>query len=177
VKKWLAFLLTVLIWNALHEGTHVLVAKAYGEYEAFHVRPIGLEVEFSTPVAERGGIKWAFISGTSSLMTLLMGYSLLGLGRRFARARSTFLQACVYYLTFISLLLDPLNLSIGPFIYRGDAIGIGVGLGISRYMVQGVYLLLLLANHELVARKLVPMYNVETEHILFKPWIPLPKPK
>ena len=171
MKRWLSFLLALVIFFTVHEGAHAFVAALFGEYEAFHVRPIGLEVTFKTPVDERTGPRWALISGTSNVLTLVMRYELLLLAGRFARSTSVFLKASIYYLTLLSLLLDPLNLSIGPFIYGGDADGIAVGLGISRYLVQAVFFLVLVANRELVAQRLVPAYGVKTTHLLLKPWM------
>jgi len=171
MRKWLAIALAVVIIATMHEGTHALTAAVCGEYEAFHTRPIGLEVTFKTPVEERSGIRWAFISGTSNVVTLLIGYALLIRGQSFANLRNGFLRAMFYYLTALSLLFDAFNLSIGPFIYGGDAHGIAAGLGINLYIVQAVFLLVLLVNRELVAQKLLPMYQVETKHPLFRPWI------
>lgn len=171
MNKWLAFLFAVAIFFIVHEGMHALIAAIYGEYEAFHVRPIGLEVTFRTPVAERNGISWLFISGTSNLATLSLGYLLLVFSQRIARSNPVFLRAGFYYLTLISLLMDAFNLSIGPFIYGGDVNGIAVSLGINRYWVQSIFFLILLANRELVAQKLLPAYGVRTEHPLLRPWI------
>jgi hypothetical protein len=171
MRRWMAFLVAVVIFFALHEGAHVLTSAIFAEYQAFHVRPLGLEVVFKTPVSERSGIQWAIISGASNLLTLFTGYAFLMLGGRFAGSRNMFIKGFICYLTLISLLFDPLNLSIGPFIYGGDANGIAVGLGISRYVVQAVFLVVLLANRELVAQRLLPMYGVKTQHLLLRPWI------
>ena len=171
MKKWSAFLLSVVVLFAVHEGMHALMASFFGEYESFHIRPLGFEVRFRTAVDERSGIQWAFISGVSNLVTLLMGTLLLILGKRFAHSHSLFLRAILFYLTLLSLLVDPLNLSIGPFIYGGDAIGIAVGFGINRYVIQVIFLVILLVNRELVAQKLFPMYGVQVKHILFRPLI------
>ena len=171
MKRWLAFLLAAVIFFAIHEGMHALVGALYGEYEAFHIRPIGLEVQFRTPVAERGGVQWAFLSGVSNLVTVLMGYLLLVFGERFSRPRSLFLRATLFYLTLFSLLIDPLNLSVGPFIYGGDANGIAVGFGIDRVVIQMIFLVVLLVNRELVAQELFPMYGVQVKHFLFQPLI------
>ena len=172
MKKWLAFVLMAVVLLAIHEGAHVLIASMYGEYEEIHwsVFP---QVIFRTAVEERTGIEWAFISGTGNLVTLSLGYLLLALGKRIARVKYFFLKLSLYYLTLIALLLDAINLSIGPFIYGGDAIGIAVGLNISKYLVQAVFCLILLVNRELVAQILLPMYEVRTNHPLFKPWIRL----
>ena len=131
----------------------------------------GLEVTFKTPVAERAGWQWALISGASNLATILLGYLLLGFGKRIHQLDNSTLKVTLYYLTFLGLFLDPLNLSLGPLLYGGDANGIAFGLGIPRWIIQGVFALVFLLNHELVARVLVPAFGVETNHFLIRPWI------
>lgn len=171
MRKWLAFVLALVVLATIHEVIHALVAAMYDEYEGFHIRPLGFEVTYNTDVIERSGIQWAFISGASNLATVSMGYVLLLLGERFARSSTSFLKLGIFYLTLLFLLVDPFNCSIGPFIYGGDADGIAVGLGISRYVVQCIFFLLLLLNRELLAQKLFPTYNVQVRHPLFRPWI------
>ncbi len=171
MTQWLAFLLALIFLAAVHEGTHALVAAMYDEYEAIHIRPLGFEVTFKTQVSERSGIQWAFVSGASNIITVSIGYLLLLLGGRLARYSSNFWKTGVFYLTVLSLLVDPFNCSIGPFIYGGDADGIAVGLGISSYVVQVIFFALLLLNRELLAQKLFPTYNVQTKHLLLRPWI------
>ena len=175
MKKWLAFLFAALVLATVHEGMHALMAIPYGEYDAFRIKPIGFEVQYRTPVDGRGGIHWALISGAGNLVTILMGYLLLLIGESLARLRSSFLRAAFFYLTLISLMTDPLNLSIGPFIYGGDANGIAIGLAINRYVIQSIFLVVFFVNRELVAHKLFAMYEVQVKHILFQPLIPRAK--
>lgn len=160
-----------MIISSVHEGLHALVSASYGEYEGFHVRPLGLEVTFNTPVDERSGIKWGFISGAGNLATLLMGYLMLFGSKWFKHLRNVFLKTALFDLTLIALLIDAFNLSIGPFVYGGDANGIAFGFGINRYAIQIAFFLVLLANRELVAQELLPMYGVQTRRILLRPWI------
>lgn len=171
MKRWLYFLFAVAIFAFLHEGMHVLIASLFGEYKSFHIRPLGLEVTFITPVEDRHGIEWALISGVSNLLTLIIGYLLLILAGRLSRLRSSFWVASFFYLTLLLLLLDPLNLSLGPFIYGGDANGVAVGLGISRYLIQAFFFLVLLVNRELVAQLLLPAYGVRVDNFILRPWI------
>jgi len=42
--------------------------------------------------------------------------------------KNPFMSAVGYWLTVMFLLLDPLNLSVGPFLYGGDIGGIVAGL-------------------------------------------------
>ena len=75
---------------------------------------------------------------------------------------------------FFSLILDALNLSIGPFLYGGDIGGLVVGFGVNQYLVQIACFIILLLNRELIVQKLFPLYNVKAKHPLFQPLI---KPK
>ncbi|MFN3979070.1 MAG: hypothetical protein ACK4SA_01640 [Caldilinea sp.] len=169
MKRWLAFLLAAGIFLAVHEGLHALTAILYGEYRMFHIRPIGFEVEFRTPVEEREGVHWAVMSGTSNLVTVLIGYLLLGFGAKFTRLDNAFLKGVLFYATIIFLLADPLNLSIGPFLYGGDANGIAGGLGVNRLMIQVIFLAVFMLNRELIARRVLPTYYVQSDHIFFRP--------
>jgi len=171
MKRWLSFILAGIIFLIIHEGTHVITALIFGEYEAFQLRSFGMEITFNTPVVDRSGFQWAFISGTSNLLTLLTGYVLLIYSDQFSQLRNWFWKVVIYYSTMLLLLLDAFNLSIGPFIYGGDANGIAVGLGINRYFIQGFFFLVLLINRELIAQKLLPAYKVKTNNLLFKPFI------
>jgi hypothetical protein len=96
MKKWLAFLLAVVILLAVHEGMHALMAMLYGEYEAFYLQSIGFEVQFRTSVEERDGIHWAYISGVSNLVTVLMGYLLLLSGEKIVRLSNVFLKGTFF---------------------------------------------------------------------------------
>jgi hypothetical protein len=170
MKRWLYFLLALALYALVHEGMHALTAAAFGEYDSFHVRPFGLEVVFKTPVAERAGAHWALISGAGNVLTLLMGYGLALLAPVFARSPNPFWKASAYYVTVLFLLLDALNLSLGPFFYGGDANGIAAGLGVNRLVIQGVFLIVLLVNREIIARRVLPAYGVQTDAVLLKPW-------
>lgn len=128
MKKWVSFLVALVIYFILHEGLHAVFASLFGEYQAFHIRPYGLEVTFNTPTAEREGFQWALISGMSNLTTILLGYLLLAFAGRIAQLSNLWLKSILYYMTFLFLILDALNLSIGPFIYGGDVHGIARGL-------------------------------------------------
>ena len=170
MKKWLAFLIAMFTYVALHEGTHAVAAAIFGELETFRTRPLGFEVVFRTPTDKRNGIQWAFISGTSNVLTLLLGYSLLLFSEKCNRLQSSFWKASVFYVTLCFLLIDAFNLSIGPFIYGGDVNGIAMGLGINQYLIQALFFLVMLANRELIAQKLFPAYQMQSRHPLLKPW-------
>jgi len=107
---------------------HALAASAYGEYQAFRVRPFDLEVVMGTPVADRQGVQWAVISGAPNIATVILGYLLVAMRRGVAASGRRMLRDPAYWFSLLLILLDPLNLSVGPFLHGGDAKGIAVGL-------------------------------------------------
>jgi hypothetical protein len=174
MRNFLHFLLVVLLLAVVHEGAHALTARLYGEYEALHARPFGLEVTYVTPVAERQGLQWAIIAGSGNALTILIGYALFVGRRRIASIPNLHVRGFGYWSTVLFLLVDPLNLAIGPFLYGGDAGGIAAGLEVSRIVVQAILLVILLLNRELVVQRVFPAFHIQTRHPLFRPLIPLP---
>jgi hypothetical protein len=170
MKKWLIVILNALVYNLIHEGSHVLVSAAFGEFNTVRWTVISPEVVFNTPVPERAGFQWALIAGVPSVLTIILGYLLLGYRQKAAQLESQFSAGLVYFQTMVLMIADPLNLSIGPFVYGGDAIGVSVGLGISQYIIQAIFFILLLINRELIATKLLPVFGVDTNHLLLRPW-------
>jgi hypothetical protein len=172
VRGYTAALGALLGLVLLHEGGHALAGAFWGETVGFRAHAWGLggfEVLFQTPVAERGGVRWAVISGLPNLLTVGLGYVLYVLRRR-GRDSGRAVAAILYWGTLLLLLADPLNLSFGPFLYGGDAVGIAVGLGVPVLAVQAVALGVLLVNRELVVRGLLPLWGIETRHPLLRPW-------
>lgn len=173
MRKMTALFLALLIFLVIHEGAHILTAIALHEYESFHLKILGLEVTFKTPVEMRTGSKWAVISGTGNIITIALGYCFYAVRHRFATSRSLFVASLGYWLNILFLIADPLNLSIGSLFYSGDATGIAVGLNVSRWLIQGLFFVIFLVNREIVAQRLLPSFGVSTPHPLFRPWLPI----
>lgn len=170
MRTMFLFLLALAVFTVVHESTHALASLSFGEYRAFHVRPYGLEVEFKTPIPDRVGIKWAIISGASNILTCSLGYLLLMRRRQLCHTASRTLRGLTFWVALLGLVADPLNLSIGPFLYGGDASGIAVGLETNCLIVQIFSFVIFLLNRELVVQKLLPTYGIQTRHPLFRRW-------
>jgi hypothetical protein len=175
MRNLVAWLLSLLAFAFVHEGGHAVTAHLYGEFQAFHFRPFGLEVTYHTPVTERLGFRWAIISGAGNALTILLGYALLRARLRLASNSAALSRSLGFWLTVVLMLGDPINLGVGPFLYRGDALGLAAGLEVSPYAVQAVSLMILLLNCELLMRRVFPAYRVQTRHILFRPLLSVRK--
>ena len=169
MKKYLPFIVAVILFIVIHEGMHAVMASVFGEYETFRVHYYGFEVVFKTPVAEREGIHWGYISGASNAVTMAIGYIFFLYREKLARLANPFSHALGYWIFFVFLLFDALNLSVVPFIFNGDIGGIVRGFGVDRSLVQLLFFAVLLINRELIVRKLFPLYGIRTKHLLFQP--------
>jgi hypothetical protein len=170
VKRWVPFLLAVAAALLLHESLHALCAALWGELaEVRLLLGVFPEVVYGTPVSERRGSQWAVIAGTPNLATIAVGYLLLALRGPICRLPPGVGRNLLFYLSLICLVMDPLNLFVGPLVYGGDAEGIAAGLEIRVEWVQGGAFLLLLTGRELAARALFPFYETGRPPWLFRP--------
>jgi hypothetical protein len=175
VKKFAALFCAITGFVLLHEGGHALLGAIWGEGFGGRAHLWGLagfEVLFRTPVEERAGFRWAVISGGPNVLTVLAGYGLYAFRTRLRGPRSRpphFGRVFGYWATLFLLFLDPINLSLGPFLYGGDAHGVAVGFGVPVGVVQAVALAVLLTNRELVVRRLLPEWGIVTRHPLLRP--------
>jgi hypothetical protein len=170
LKNILGFGLAYIILVLLHEGTHAVMAVFYGEYSDFIFKGYGFEVIFQTPPEQRAGLQWLFISGVSNILTLAVGYLLFFQRDRLVLVKNSLPAVTSFYLVVLALLADPFNLSIGPFIYSGDALGIELGSGIPLIWIQLFFFGVVLINREILAQVWLPAFGVRTRHPLFRPW-------
>jgi len=169
VLSFLIFVMAYFIFVLIHEGCHAIFSSIFNEYSSFRILPYGFEVTFKTLVEDRTGIKWAVISGVPNILTLFAGYILFLNRKYFLRFRNE-IRYLFIYVVILLMIFDPFNLSIGPFIWGGDINGITTGLRINQYVVQSIFLIILLINRELIAQKLLPEFSIETKHILLRKW-------
>jgi hypothetical protein len=170
MKNWMYFLFAWILYMTFHESIHAIIALIYGEYNSMVIHWYGPQVIFVTPVAERmPDMKWLAISGSGNFATLLLGYILYGLKKRIYQVRSSHLRGTLYYVTIVFLLFDAVNLSVGPFFYGGDTMGISAGLRIESWIIQLFFGFILVTNRELIVT-FMKSFGVSSGNILFRPW-------
>lgn len=171
MKNWMYFLFAWILYMTFHESLHALMAMIYGEFNSIALHWYGPQVIFATPVIERmPDIKWLAISGTGNFATLLMGYILYDLKKRIYQVQSSYLRGILYYVTIVFLLFDAVNLSVGPFFYGGDTMGISAGLRIAPWIIQLFFGFILVVNHELIVT-FMKSFGVSSGNILFRSWL------
>jgi len=81
--------------------------------------------------------------------------------------KNTPVKNILYYVTVVFLLFDAINLSIGPFFYGGDALGIAAGLKSYPWIIQMFFGIILLINRELII-SFMRSFGIRSNNILFK---------
>lgn len=161
--------MALTVFLVVHEGLHALAGLVWGETVGFAPHLWGFEVLFRTPVVERAGLRWAVISGLPNVVTVAIGYVFFASRVRLRGLQGGFARSLGYWSLVFFLLLDPFNLSIASLAFGGDVVGVAVGLGVPVAVVQGGALVLLLANRELVVRRVLPLWGIRTRHPLLRP--------
>jgi hypothetical protein len=172
MKNLIYFLIAWILYVIIHEGIHVIAALPYGEFHSIIVHWYGPQVIFNTPVAEREGVMWGFISGTPNIITLALGYTLFLYRGEIKELRKDLIHI-LEYVIIIFMLADAFNLSLAPFFVGGDINGLVECFGINRYLIQFFFFAILLVSRELIAQKLLPEFGIKTKHFLFRKWINL----
>ena len=170
MKKWLYFGAALILYILIHEYFHVILSSVFIEFDKLIWHWYGPEVKFVTPEGLRtASVKWFLISGTSNFITLAIGYFLFLTRHYILELKNIHWKNLLYYSTIVFLLFDAVNLSVGPILYGGDALGIAAGLNIKIWIVQVIFGIILLINRELIV-SFMKVFSVKSKNILFRSW-------
>lgn len=157
MRKWFALICAIILYYLIHEGSHVIVALAYGVFE--RIRILGVGVQVVAKVELLTDIQIAVFCIAGSISTLFFAYMLVLFIHKIADRKSKVFRAIGFYLTLVFLLLDPLYLSfLYKFVGGGDMNGILL-LGIPEIVVQVFCGVILLVNTLVFIKKVYPVYK------------------
>ncbi len=159
-RRYLYSILGALTYIIIHEGVHIIQAKAFGVYEGIRVLPIGIEVLIAEPL-RISGLKLASFSGLSSVITIIIGYTLFIFTPKILKLNKQPIKNYLYYATFAFLLIDPIYISLISFFVGGDINGISLGLNLSYITIRCIYFVIAIFNTYLVYKKLYPAYVIK----------------
>lgn len=147
--------LAALAHNVVHEGLHFLLARSLGEgVREFRFLTNGWltsQVVYATPVAERTGFHWLAIAWLPALGTTGLGY-LVYANRGRLLTRRPLLNALVWYVGVLFLIIDPLYFGLLSLAVAGSDVEAASAVGWSVWPVRVVALGVLLFDSWLVWR-------------------------
>ena len=156
VRQYIGLFSAIIAYYVIHEGAHLVYALCGGVFKQINFIGLGIQIdvyaERMTP--EQLGI-FCFVG---SVATAVTGYVLVLLADRIKDLPSKCFKACMYYITIIMLLMDPLYLSVLCGLFGGGDMN-GISLLMSEIVARIGYGILLVVNVVVFFKVVLPKYK------------------
>lgn len=157
IRQYLGLLSAVLVYYLVHEGAHLIYALSIGVFRQINFMGLGVQVDVYAQ--QMSNLQMGVFCLIGAVATTIAAYVLTLTAPQICKSTSKVFKACMYYITLIMLLLDPLYLSVlCGFFGGGDMNGIALLLPeVAARILFGVLLLI----HGLVFWKMIlPKYKM-----------------
>ena len=156
LRNYTALFLAILGYFLFHEGAHWVYAICLGSFKQINFIGIGVQIDIYRELMS--DVQLGIFCLVASVVTLVIGYTLLAFTNRFILFQSVMLRAVVYYFTLTLLLVDPLYLSVLSFFVGGGDMN-GISLIFPEMVVRVVSGLIVVINSLIVLKVIVPKYR------------------
>ncbi len=156
IRQYVGLFAAVIAYYLIHEGAHMLYAKAIGTLKGVRFMGLGVQIEV---FAERMTDPQLFLfclAGPAA--ALAAAWALALLAKPICRVSSKVVKACAYYVTLALLLIDPLYLSLLCGLVGGGDMN-GISLIVPARFARIAFAILLACNGMLIYRHLLPVYR------------------
>ncbi len=159
-RQYAGILSAVAAYYVIHEGAHLLYALMLGVFKKIRFMGLGMQIDvFADRMTDN---QMGLFCLLGSVATLICAYILVFLSKRIGEAQSKTLRACMYYITIILLLLDPVYLSF-LFMFFGGGDMNGISLIVPKLLAQCIYGAVLLINILVFWKLVLPRYKASFE--------------
>ena len=142
IRQYLGLLSAVLVYYLVHEGAHLIYALSIGVFRQINFLGVGVQVDVYAQ--QMSNLQMGVFCLVGAVATTFAAYVLTLAAPKICKSSSKVFKACMYYITLIMLLLDPLYLSVlCGFFGGGDMNGIALLLPeVAARILFGVLLLI-----------------------------------
>lgn len=161
VRQYVGLLSAILAYYLIHEGAHFIYALLVGTFKKINFMGIGVQIDIYRE--KMSDTQLAIFCLLGSIATLIFGYILVLLIDRIGKISSKVCKSCMYYITIVLLLLDPLYLSLLCKFFGGGDMN-GISLLCSELIARSVYGGILVINLILFIKIVVPKYRISFEN-------------
>ena len=156
MRQYTGLLSAVLTYYIIHEGAHLIYALSAGAFRQINFMGIGVQIEI---YSERmSDTQLCIFCAAGAAATLAAAYVLTLTAPRICRVRSKVFKACMYYITIVMLLLDPMYLSVLCGFFGGVDMN-GIALLFPEWPARAFFGLLLVINGVLFLKTVLPKYK------------------
>ena len=156
VRQYMGLVSAIVAYYVIHEGAHLVYALCTGVFK--QVNFIGLGIQIDVYAERLTPEQLGVFCIVGALSTTVVAYLLVFFAEKIKDHKSKCFKACMYYITIIMLLMDPLYLSVLCGLFGGGDMN-----GISMLMPESVarigFGILLVVNVVVFFRVVLPKYK------------------
>lgn len=155
-RQYIGLLCAILAYYVIHEGAHLVYALGIGVFKQINFIGLGMQVDVYADrmTAEQLGVFCIL----GSIATTIAAYVLVVLADKIKNVSSKVFKACMYYITIIMLLMDPLYLSLLCGMFGGGDMN-GISLLIPELVARIGYGVLFVINIIVFFKVVLPKYQ------------------
>ena len=157
IRQYLGLLSAGLVYYLVHEGAHLIYALSIGVFRQINFMGVGVQVDVYAQ--QMSNFQMGVFCVVGAVATTIVAYALTLSATQICKVRSKVFKACMYYITLIMLLLDPLYLSILCGFFGGGDMN-GIALLIPERAARILFGVLLLINGLLFWKVILPKYKM-----------------
>lgn len=156
-RQYIGLLVAIMSYYLIHEGAHLVYALCSGVFKRMNFIGLGIQIDVYAEQMTSNQLGVFCILG--SVATTITAYVLVFLANKIKDMPSKVLKACMYYITIIMLLMDPLYLSILCGMFGGGDMN-GISLLMPEIVARMGYGVLLIVNVIVFFKMVLPKYKL-----------------
>ena len=161
VRQYIGLFSAILAYYVIHEGAHLVYALCAGVFKQINF--IGLGIQIDVYADQMTSQQLGVFCIVGSVATTVTAYVLVLLADKIKNVSSKCFKACMYYVTIIMLLMDPLYLSVLCDMFGGGDMN-GISILMPEMVARIGYGILLVVNVVVFFKVVLPKYKLGFEN-------------
>ena len=157
IRQYLGLLSAVLAYYLAHEGAHLVYALSIGVFRQINFMGVGVQVDVYA--GQMSNLQMGIFCLAGAVATAIAAYVLTLAAPKICKSPSKVFKACMYYITLIMLLLDPLYLSVLCGLFGGGDMN-GIALLLPEVAARILFGVLLVFHGLLFWKVVLPKYKM-----------------
>lgn len=156
VRQYIGLFSAIIAYYVIHEGAHLVYALCIGVFKQINF--IGLGIQIDVYAEQMTPEQLGVFCIVGALSTTVVAYLLVFFAEKIKDHKSKCFKACMYYITIIMLLMDPLYLSVLCGLFGGGDMN-GIALLIPELVARIGCGFLLVVNVVVFFKVVLPKYK------------------
>ena len=162
IRQYLGLLSAVLVYYLVHEGAHLIYALSIGVFRQINFMGVGIQIDVYAD--QMSNLQMGVFCLVGAVTTTISAYALTLAAPKICKSTSKVFKACMYYITLIMLMLDPLYLSVLCGFFGGGDMN-GIALLLPEVFARILFGVLLLINGLVFWKVILPKYKMAFSEI------------